>query len=162
MGLDMYLRAERYVGGWEWADPAERGAHGTILAASGLPMTNKSPGLYVSSTVAYWRKVNAVHNWFVENCQDGVDECQRAYVQPEQVEELRDLCVALLEAHRDEDPEVAQRLAKRKLPPTSGFFFGSTEIDDWYWRDLEDTVDQLTRALDETPGDVRFEYQSSW
>ena len=30
--------------------------------------------------VAYWRKFNALHNWFVQNCQDGVDECQYAEV----------------------------------------------------------------------------------
>jgi len=29
------------------------------------------------------------------------------------------------------------------LPPSEGFFFGSSDIDDYYWQDLEYTVEQL-------------------
>ena len=48
------------------------------------------------------------------------------------------------------------------LPPATGFFFGSTEIDDWYWQDLNETVDKLNDALDNSVDDAMFEYQASW
>ena len=31
--------------------------------------------------VAYWLKANHIHNWFVQNLQDGVDECQYVFVE---------------------------------------------------------------------------------
>ena len=34
----------------------------------------------VSIQVGYWRKVNAIHNWFIENLTDGEDNCQPIYV----------------------------------------------------------------------------------
>lgn len=46
------------------------------------------------------------------------------------------------------------------LPPASGFFFGSTEIDEYYAEDLQNTIDQLEPLLKES--DVSFYYQSSW
>ena len=30
--------------------------------------------------VGYWRKANAIHNYFVQRCQNGVDECQMSLV----------------------------------------------------------------------------------
>ena len=37
--------------------------------------------------------------------------------------------------------------AARILPPVSGFFFGSNQIDDYYWEDLEYTQKSLTDLL---------------
>jgi hypothetical protein len=49
------------------------------------------------------------------------------------------------------------------LPPESGFFFGSTEIDEWYWNDIEHTIKMLEGLLnDEALKEYDFEYQSSW
>ena len=51
------------------------------------------------------------------------------------------------------------------LPPQGGFFFGSTEIDEWYFEDLKSTVKQLTPVIKECSSDnfdVTLYYQSSW
>jgi hypothetical protein len=52
------------------------------------------------------------------------------------------------------------------LPPTSGFFFGSTNIDEYYWQDIEETHKQLTELLDEITEENKWnyciEYQASW
>jgi hypothetical protein len=48
------------------------------------------------------------------------------------------------------------------LPPVAGFFFGSDQIDDWYWEGIKDTADKLTAIIDETSEDQMFEYQASW
>ena len=42
----------------------------------------------VNIPIAYWRKVNCIHNWFVENVQGGNDNCDRHYVSDEQIKEL--------------------------------------------------------------------------
>ena len=31
----------------------------------------------IMEMVGYWRKQNAIHNWFVENVQDGIDDCDQ-------------------------------------------------------------------------------------
>lgn len=50
-----------------------------------------------------------------------------------------------------------------ELEPTSGFFFGSTEKDEYYYRDIEHTVDVLNSLLAGTADeDYGFYYQASW
>jgi hypothetical protein len=108
----------------------------------------------VGFRVAYWRKANAIHAWFVKNVQEGRDECQESYVSREQLEELVEVCKQVIEK---------PKLSTELLPPQSGFFFGSTEVDEWYLHDLEHTVKTLQKALAEpafNKGD--FYYQSSW
>jgi hypothetical protein len=47
------------------------------------------------------------------------------------------------------------------LPTQSGFFFGSTEFDEWYWQDVKSTIEIIDKCLkmDDT---WSFKYQSSW
>jgi hypothetical protein len=59
---------------------------------------------------------------------------------------------------KSKDKELAEEL----LSPSQGFFFGSYEIDEWYWEQLEDTLMQLGRVLTTVPEDWSFAYQSSW
>ena len=49
-----------------------------------------------ASEEVYWRKANAIHGWFVRNCQDGVDECEPADVTREQLEQLVADCRTVL------------------------------------------------------------------
>jgi hypothetical protein len=47
------------------------------------------------------------------------------------------------------------------LRPTAGFFFGNTEKNEWYYEDLEQTVEILDSAL--SLGDEwSYTYQASW
>lgn len=55
------------------------------------------------------------------------------------------------------DPAVAQEL----LPTASGFFFGGSEYDSYYYDDLKSTVAQIDRVLG-MPEDFYFEYRASW
>jgi hypothetical protein len=101
----------------------------------------------------YWRKANAIHKWFVENIQGGEDNCQRYYVEREQLVELRDLCAKLC---------TQREMAEETLPTADGFFFGSTEYDEWYWNDIEGTVQGLDKALQAFDDKWQFHYRSSW
>jgi len=162
MGLDMYLTASKYVGGWSHSSDEQKKAYDEVLKVIGLKgfRCEGSPSLNVEVMVGYWRKANAIHNWFVQNCQDGVDECQRTYVERTKLEELRDLCKKVLSRRgkSDEKDEIEE-----KLPPAAGFFFGTTDIDEWYWRDLEDTVEIIDDVLNNVRlDDASLYYQSSW
>jgi hypothetical protein len=152
MGLDMYLRAKKHISNFDFY-PEERAINQKIKEAAGLGHLNSDDAsIQLTIGIAYWRKANQIHSWFVENCQDGIDECQDSYVSRDQLTELRDLCAKALET---KDGTL--------LEPRSGFFFGSTEIDDWYWEDLEHTKKVLTDILeDEALKDFQFEYHSSW
>jgi hypothetical protein len=66
---------------------------------------------------------------------------------------LRDLCEKVLANHA---------LADELLPTASGFFFGNTDYDEWYFTDLQDTVTILNHALENVPEDYDFVYGSSW
>lgn len=154
MGLDMYLTAEVYVSGYDFNDNKEKSDFNRIADAVNLKafVSPESPSLTVDVTVAYWRKANAIHGWFVKNVQDGVDECQRSNVPREQLEELVAACGLVLA-----NPGKAQEL----LPTQSGFFFGDTEYGEYYLQDLANTVKQISRVL-EMPKNVSFYYRASW
>lgn len=156
MGLDMYLYATKYVtdskyfGTGEVFDKVVEAvdAHGMLPNDDVL-----SNSAIIKMKVAYWRKVNAVHGWFVDNCQDGEDDCRSAYVSREALQELLDICKEVTDDHS---------LAEELLPVAQGFFFGSYEYDDYYFGDIAETIDMLTSVLANTPDDWEFEYQSSW
>jgi hypothetical protein len=104
--------------------------------------------------VAYWRKANAIHGWII-NHTGSIDNCTPISLTKQDLVTLRELCMKVLESN---SAEVANEL----LPPSAGFFFGSTEVDDWYWEDIKDTIDKLNDALEQSVDDAMFEYQASW
>ena len=111
---------------------------------------------WIDVEVGYWRKANAIHQWFVENVQGGEDNCKEYDVSKAD-------CVNLLHAVNVvlENPEKAKEL----LPTQGGFFFGSTDYDENYISDLEDTKRILTTILDkgeEWWKEWYLVYQSSW
>ena len=147
----------------------------------------------------YWRKANQIHNWFVQNCQNGVDDCEYYAITVADLMKLKELCEKILtmtekrkamrytsySATEKEEVDVLYltpegvEYATEHLPSRSGFFFGSTEYDDWYVLQLKDTVEQINDTLDtlnceygfalnsdlvtgEYKGDYIIEYTSSW
>jgi hypothetical protein len=104
--------------------------------------------------IAYWRKANAIHGWIISYT-GAVDDCSPISLTKRDLFVLRETCIAVLDARTE---EVAMDL----LPPTSGFFFGSSTIDEWYWSDVQDTIDKLNEALANSVDDAMFEYQASW
>ena len=155
MGLDMYLSAKRYL--WSDQDKDLAKKVGEIIGVDGDPEKRFNGASLVVKEISleamYWRKANAIHGWFVETVQDGEDNCREYEVDKEQLQTLRDLCKDILEhpdAERDED-----------LEPTEGFFFGSYNKDEWYYKDLKDTVEGLDKVL-ALPDEYSFTYQASW
>ena len=151
MGLDMYLMAKRYISPFDPADAELTALAKAINFGDGTMDVRE-----VSFEAMYWRKANAIHRWFVDNVQNGVDNCAEYYVSTDQLTDLRNLCKKVLD-----DPENAMEL----LPPKSGFFFGSTYVDEFFLQDLTNTVERFDYLL-ELPEvkdyTVSFCYYSSW
>jgi hypothetical protein len=102
----------------------------------------------------YWRKANSIHNWMVENVQNGTDDCGVYEVTLSQVHELRNIVEEVLR-----DPEKGPEL----LPTVTGFFFGDTSYGPWYLEDLELTRSHIIEMLEQSKlGETRFFYASSW
>lgn len=154
MGLDMYFSAKRYMSKYfDKEDIAKIEKVNEVFGVEGLEDEDYG-AQEVKFRVAYWRKVNAIHEWFVQNCQDGVDECQETYVSREQMQQLIDICRAVVE-----NPKKANEL----LPTRSGFFFGSTDYDEWYFDNLTYTADRFEKILKDPAFEkADFYYQSSW
>lgn len=135
--------------------------------------------------VHQWRKANHIHNWFVENVQGGTDDCGIYVVTEEDLLLLNELCKEVLDSSRlvegkiingytiNENGEVPiyedgeyiedSAIAQELLPTVSGFFFGSQEYDQWYYRDVEDTYNITKELLEETDFSKEVVlYSSSW
>lgn len=148
MGLDMYLKAKKYVS--EYADKeAYELVNRLDVGQFGMEINE------ISAEAMYWRKANAIHAWFVRECQNGVDNCQEYWVTPEKLKELRDICREILK-----DTTKANKL----LPTQGGFFFGELAYDEWYFQDIENTEKRLTEILENEQllRGWQYYYQSSW
>ena len=151
MGLDMYLTAKRYV--WK-----HNGSDSSLQDGLQKVMKKEMADLdfdvkEVAIDAMYWRKANAIHRWFVENVQDGEDDCREYWVDPVQLEALVNDCYSALENIGE---------ASEVLPTQGGFFFGSTEYDEWYFRDLKETIKGLEKVLKLDSNKWDFYYRSSW
>jgi hypothetical protein len=187
MGLDMYLSKKHYVKNWDHMEPDRRYAVSVRKGGKRVSTIKPERISYIVEEIAYWRKANQIHRWFVENVQEGNDDCKAYRVSKEQLKELLDSVTTVLQGSKlvaakitngytvkstgtqiiEEpilqdgktivDPSVASAL----LPTQKGFFFGHTDYDQFYIEDLEHTRDALTAALAEA-GNSNFYYQSSW
>lgn len=179
MGLDMYLYARKAIpatadgypqllartaeedGYISWYNHDPDALAPTLVAATGFALNDRSPHghvtfadgvLFADVCIAYWRKANAIHAWFVAHVAGGEDDCEPVEVTREQLAELRAACTAVLL-----NPDTAADT----LPTQSGFFFGGIEYGKHYLDDLRDTVKQLDEAL-ALGSDVSFIYRASW
>ena len=109
--------------------------------------------------VAYWSKHNAIHNWFVKNVQDNVDNMAMYSLTEDHLKKLLSTCCKVLKC-----PTVDN--AMNVLPTKSGPFFGGTDLNDDY--ELEYYLDGLkytVKVIKELLKDGEYEYyyyQSSW
>ena len=157
MGLDMYLYRKEYVSTFAWTqdEKAVKEANLHSVIANHFNVDPNMGGIYVDYCVAYWRKANAIHGWFVNTLAGGVDECQPIYVSLDKLIELRELANSVV---------LTPAMAGDILPPQDGFFFGSSDIDEWYISDMKNTVDMLDKIISSvSPEDYpTFFYQASW
>jgi len=104
--------------------------------------------------IMYWRKANQIRGWFVGHdiIQDD-DDCVKRLVTLQDLKDLIEDCKKVLEDHS---------LAEELLPPTYGFFFGADEIDEYYFEDLQSTVDKLEPIVQAADEHSHFIYSDWW
>lgn len=187
MGLDMYLHKKHYVKNWE--HKGKEGQFSFLIKKGGkkVDYINTKKICYIEEEVAYWRKANQIHNWFIKNCANGDGERATMNVSRDQLVELLGIVNKVLKASKlvkgkikngqtgtkdgwvdnmvdgkyIEDSSVAEEL----LPTASGFFFGGTDYDEYYIEDLKHTKQVLEEELKATEGDksyLEYEYYASW
>lgn len=188
MGLDMYLNRKVYIGG-QYSWNKIEGEINLTKDGNKIPFDTTKIDT-IDERVGYWRKANQIHNWFVKNVQDGNDDCGTYEVDISELKKLLDICKTIKEkcklvegkvtngqTFKDgkwedivEDgkvmtnPEIAEEL----LPTASGFFFGSTDYDEYYMSDIEYTIKIIEEAiardeeLRKIKVDCYYEYSSSW
>jgi len=100
----------------------------------------------------YLRKANAIHNYIVENHAGGVDECQIIELSRNDLKTLWHVVKSVVND---------RSLAPERLPTSSGFFFGGTEYDDWYFDSLERFEKELDEMLKRDDWN-HMQYQASW
>jgi hypothetical protein len=151
----MYLYRKSYVHSADYYNPEQKEE---IQMTRGGIVVDTSKIRYIIEDVGYWRKANHIHKWFVDNVQNGKDDCGDYRVEEDQLANLLETCKEVL---KDRDK------ASELLPTTSGFFFGTTDYDEYYFGDIQNTID-IIESLFETDldggsylkGDIY--YSSSW
>ena len=161
MGLDQYLTAKKYVSKFHYHIDGD--ASITQEFQDLLPMDTPDitrygqfAGITVEYPVGYWRKANAIHNFFVQEVGEDVDDCREMFVDRDILVELRSRCADVLKA--DNMEEMAKEVG---LETVSGFFFGDTSYDDWYKEDLKLTIEICDHVL-ALPEEYSLHYQASW
>ncbi len=160
MGLDHWLTGKQYISTYDH-DPkdVEMQKHlGEVLR----DFNHGFKVQYIEYEIITWRKANFIHNWFVLNVQDGVDNCGTYRVEGEKLKELKNICEEIALTPFIQNAPKPEQL----LPPAAGFFFGSQEIDEYYFEEVKRTAELLSKAvpldhMDAING-MEFYYSSSW
>ena len=133
MGLDMFLTAKRYF----WCE--EKNKYILEEIKKFFPDVDYKVES-ISFELKYWRKANAIHKWFVDNVQEGKDDCGTYYVSKKKLSLLLETITNVID-----NPKLANEL----LPTESGFFFGDMSYDEFYFQNLKDTKEMLEKLLED-------------
>lgn len=107
----------------------------------------------------YLRKANHIHGWMVENVCGGYDDCNEHIVDKGKLMELEATCERVLDSIKAGSWEIA----KKELPITTGFFFGSYEYGEWYVDDIKKTLDIINKIMETTNFETEVvTYMASW
>ena len=187
MGLDMYLERYPRYKSYTPADACLVYYHLNYEAEyEDLPPEEDWEGLnnmYKSrDEVGYWRKANAIHQWFVNRVQDGMDDCgYHREVTKSDLLALRKICQKILDKCELVDGEIIsywdsdfkphyvpgkivknQHICEELLPTQRGFFFGDTNYTEYYLDDVRETLEIVENALDTDFENYAIYYVSSW
>ena len=164
MGLDMYFYARKTTyksfSKWDKPDRADETNYPEDLKTFSdyiYDRNFKSVQTETSYQIGYFRKFNALHSYIVKTFADGVDNCQEILLYKEDVEKIKKVLDDVLNAHQQVEK------AKEILPTQSGFFFGSTDYDEFYFDDAKDAADLMQNLLDNFDFEnYQLIYKASW
>ena len=165
MGLDMNLYERQYCPSVYCKEKDKKTNFTTkVYNYDGTSKKTKFKNVaYIICRKGYWRKANEIHRFFLDRCTDNGNEWEyngRDIVVSEEVlTELLNICQELLKLKGKKFKEEA----KKKLPTSQGFFWGSYEYDKWYRQDLRNTI-KILKSLDLPSKDynIDFIYNANW
>lgn len=163
MGLDMYFYARKTTyksfSKWDKPDRANEVNYPEDLKIFSdyiYDRNFKSVQTETSYQIGYFRKFNALHSYIVKTFANGIDNCQDIILYKEDIEQIKKVLDDVLEANTEEK-------AKEILPTQSGFFFGGTDYDEYYFEDVKDAADLMQSFLDNFDFEnYQLVYQASW
>ena len=110
----------------------------------------------VLQEIAYFRKSNWLHGYMDRLCESkvghNIGDCEYLIFTQEDLINLLDTCREVVEC---ESVAIAEEL----LPPQSGFFFGPTDIDEYYFEDVQDAINVLKQYEED---DNQYAYYAWW
>lgn len=157
MGLDMYLVLDK---GRKGSEEIER------IWESDEFWNNKhqlKDGEFDGLTLMYWRKAFGILGWFDKNLKSVQDEaddetlkderdregclnCRYYHVTKKELDELLSECKEVWATKNLEYDE--QYTPDDLMPVGKGFFIGGyRDINDWWWSDIENTVENMEKGL---------------
>lgn len=163
MGLDMYLIASSY------SNSVRKGG---VNFPKELEQFKEDFNYCTNEySIGYWRKFNALHSFIVNEFADGEDNCQRIYLNEESIQKILKVLKEVKESFKDakiikqENDYIVydNPMAKELLPTQEGFFFGSTEYDNYYLEDVDYSInlfEKVLKLIEEYDYDIY--YQASW
>lgn len=109
-----------------------------------------------SSEIGYFRKVNFLVSFFEEVCKQPIENLVPVEITKYDCKDLLDRCNKVLESK-------TEKVSKELLPTCPGFFFGSYEYDENYYKDVESVrhylIETLIPMFDELDANEKIEFE---
>lgn len=180
MGLDQYFMAERSVWPHEKVEGKVKEIYDATIEIYGDLMDDNQKVAYIKFQAGYLRKANAIHA-LVSNFGD---DLTNVYLDEESLESMLKTINETLDIAEVAKGKIkygqrfvdgkwedvlqdgeyvknAEEVAK-KMPTMEGFFFGSTEYDEYYLMDLRDAKKIVENCLTLSKQGFDIYYQGSW
>ncbi len=145
-------------------------------------LIQKQYGKTLLDEIMYWRKANAIHDWFVEYVQHGNDDCGNYEIHRETIEELYNITKQVYDSlkykkrvtqvFKDYDGKPYEEdcysptdlsVASLLLPTQDGFYFGSVNYNEYYFKMVVETMNKCKEILDTFDFENNYlVYSSSW
>lgn len=149
MGLDTYFFKTKKA---DWARAQEEFAAYEALPEEKKNETKNPYEEWCPEEIGYFRKVNFLMAFFAY-----YGNCEYKEIGRDEFKELVEKCTEVYrigKANRDEDgwkgdlSEEAIERVSEILPTCSGFFFGSTDYDEWYFNEVGEVLSWAENVLD--------------
>ena len=99
-----------------------------------------------------WRKANQIRQWFVTRFDQDDDAQLKITLTGDDIDALIS----------DIEQVLGDKLAPNLLPTSSGFFFGSTDYDTYYFGELKDTLQYLKNDFEYDFDNEQLFYTEWW
>lgn len=109
----------------------------------------KGNGSRYNESIGYLRKANVVYAFAENETAYGIDGKEVTFMTYEELLMLEDACKYVLQEGKDLAAEgrfeELKELGSTHLPTKDGFFFGSTEYNEWYIQNVEWVLEEIRK-----------------